>query len=331
MNMNKAGVVIATAFFLLLGEGAFALGQQEPTIGDFPDTELGFAYIPQQDFEVSGSIDIAHFSTQEADYFIVVDYGQNAGSCGGGSFARCVANPNDPNDTVRYELRNEGGNVIRDLADAGDSSQVISGTAPAGSGVLNYAAFSAVLSIFIEAGQLQDSNPAYEDTLSMRFYYGNIEDSSSYDPANPDATATLTVLGNVPPFVEVALVEEGEGYPRFGRTTQRTMDFGVMSPGDSQQYDLLVQTNALLAIDLASTNGGVMAYQGTSAPPGLPTEVDYELSVDGQIVDLSGGTASLGTGLSGFRWPFVVTILPYDVPVAGNYQDVIDITVSAVQ
>ena len=307
----------------------FAGGQ--PEIITFPDTELGFAYIPQQEFEIEGSIEMAQLSSVDAEYFIVADYGQNQGSCGGGAYGRCVVNPSDSNDLIQYELRNSDGSVIRDLADVTDSSQVITGIAPAGSGFLGFATFAATLSIYVPAGQLTDSNPAYEDNMTMRFYYGSIDDPNSYDPAQPDATATLTVLGNVTPFIEVVLVDPGAPFPFFGGTTQRTMDFGVLQAGDTRQYDLLVETNALFSMDIASQNSGVLTYQGSNPVGGLPTEVDYELYVDGQTVNLDTGSATFGSGLSGLRWPFLVEILDYGVPVAGQYQDIIDITVTTDQ
>lgn len=309
----------------------FGGGAQEPTVSLFPDSEVSFAYIPGQDFEVAGALQITQRSIDDQEYFIVADYGENTANCGGGAFDRCVSNPNNPTDVVQYELRNELGNVVRDLPDAGSSSQVISGTAPGNPGGLNFSTFTVPVSVFVQAGQLLDPNPAYEDNVSLRFYYGTIEDPGSYDPANPDGTATLTVLGNVAPFVELALVEPGGSLPFFGGTTSRTMDFGILEEGETQAYDLLVETNALFTITIESANGGVLTYQGTGPTGGLPQEVDYELFVNGQVADLSGGPTAFGSGLSGLRWPFVVEILEYDVPVAGDYQDVIDITVSTDQ
>jgi hypothetical protein len=85
---------------------------------------------------------------------------------------------------------------------------------------------------------------------------------------------------------------------------------------------------------LVEPGGSLPFFGGTTSRTmdfGILEEVDYELYVNGQVADLSGGPTVFGSGLSGLRWPFVVEILEYDVPVAGDYQDVIDITVSTDQ
>lgn len=321
--------LIVALLTLALSPLLYAGGAQEPSVFLFLDSEISFAYIPGQEFEIGGAIQVTQRSESDQQYFIVADYGVN--SCSGGAFDRCVANPTDPNDTVIYELRNELDNPVRDLPDAGSSSQVLSGVAPGNPGGFNFSTFTVPISVFVEAGQLLDPNPAYEDTLTLSFYYGSIDDPGSFDPASPEATATLTVLGNVTPFVELALVEPGGPLPFFGGNRNRTMDFGVLEAGETRSYDLLVETNALFTITLESANGGVLAYQGTGPTGGLPSEVDYELYVNGQVANLAGGPTLFGSGLSGLRWPLVVEILEYDVPVAGNYQDIIDITVSTDQ
>ena len=307
-------------------------------IQKFDDATLGFAYIPGQDIEIDGSIDFTLKAATDQDFFLVIDYGSNAGTCGGTSDARCAVNPNNPADAVRYYLWNSDDMVVWNLADAeaaGDSTHVISGTVPGNPTGNNFANFSAPISIFIENGQLTDPNPDYSDTLQMDLYFGSIEDPTSYTSGNPEGSATLTVSGNVDPFVEVALVETGGSYPTgFAgdtRSTAETMDFGVLQPTDTRAYDLLARSNALFTISASSQNGGVLTYQGTAAANGLPTEVGYTFTIDGQSLDLTNSPATLGSGLFGLRWPMVVTISEYGVPVAGDYQDIIDITVTADQ
>ncbi len=310
------------------------LGAQPATgIDEFEDTDIGFAYIPDRDFEITGGIDIVQTGAEDRSFFIVIDGGNSSDVDN-----RAAVNPEDESDTVEYELHNpQTGEIIRDLdGDTPSSSEVLSGELPgAESGPWRTYATVDVL-LHIEEGQLEDPDPDYSDTLTMRLYYGHVDDPDSYDPEDPEATAELEVTGNVDPFVEVALVEPGESYPpgRPGprRETEREMSFGVLEPGDNRAYDLLVQANTLFTVTVESFNGGVLAYEGTNGEDSeLPTEVPYAFRVDGEEVDLSDGAIQFGTDLFGFRWPLEAEILDFGVPVAGDYRDTVTITVSADQ
>ncbi len=324
-------LTVALLLLIVLGTPLFAGGAQEPEAYFVIPPEVSFAYIPGQDFTVTGALQVTYRSPREEEFFVVADYGDNQANCPGGAFDRCVSNPLDPSDLVAYQLRNDQGGVVLDISDATASTQVFTGEVEPTSRFFDFRTVTVPINLFVAAGQLLDPNPAYEDNVSLRLYYGSIDDPDSYNAADPDAATTLTVLGNVPPFVELALVNPGGTLPLFGRPTNQTMDFGILEPGETQAYDLLVETNAPFTIAIESENGGVLAYEGTNFAVGLPEVVDYELWVNGQVADLGGGTTIFGSGLSGLRWPFVVEILDFDVPVAGSYRDILDITVSTDQ
>lgn len=303
------------------------------SINSFDDTELGFAYIPDQDFEITGSIDIVQRGDEDRDFFITISGGQS-----GDVDARAAINPNDPADSVEYELQNpSSAEVLRDFSDGTPSStEVLSGVLPGADSGPWRTTVSVDILLVVEEGQLENPDPQYEDDLDMNLYYGDIDDPTSYTQGNPEASATLQVRGNVDPFVELAVVDPGTGFPpgRFGDNpeTERNMDFGTLEPGDVQAYDLLVRSNTLFTIEVESRDGGVLTYQGGDATTTeLPTEVPYEFRIDGQQVGLGSGATVFGSGLSGFRWPLETQILDFGVPVAGEYEDIIELTVSADQ
>ncbi|TVQ26272.1 MAG: hypothetical protein EA383_05885 [Spirochaetaceae bacterium] len=306
--------------------------QPATSIRSFEDAELSFAYIPNRDFTITGRLDIEQSGGETRDFFIVIDGGQS-----GSVNDRAAINPVDPGDAVSYRLVVPStGMTVRDFSSGQPSaSEVLSGTIPGATSGPWRSYVSVDLRLEVDAGQLEDSEPEYADDLVMRLYYGRVNDPSSYNPNNPQATATLSIRGNVDPFVQVALVEAGASFPpgRPGpvRVTERTMDFGELTAGSQQRYDLLVDANALFTISVSSENSGVMRVVSGDDDPDVPTTVPYRLRLNGQSVDLSGGASVVGVSLSGFRWAIEAEILPFGVAAAGDYEDVVLITVSADQ
>ena len=328
-GLSASGVLFTVVLLVLTG--VWATGQPAPGISGFEDTEFGFAYIPDQTFEVVARIDIEQTGGEDRDFFIVIDGGQSQDVSN-----RAAVNPDDETDRVEYQLINpDNGEVVSDFsAGIPSPSQVLSGTIP-GATTGPWRRYKSVDVILrVEEGQLENPDPDYQDELEMRIYYGSVDDPDSYNETAPEESATLTVRGNVDPFVEVALVEPGAGFPpgRPGpvRETERDMDFGVLEEGATRSYDLLVNSNTLFSIAAESDHLGVLEYQGDDAEDGeLPTHVPYEFRIGGTPVDLSGGEALFGSGLIGFRWNLEVRIKEFGVPVAGEYRDRIEITVFA--
>ncbi len=306
--------------------------QPATSIRTFPDTQLSFAYIPNRAFTISGRIDIEQSGGETRDFFIVIDGGQS-----GSVSNRAAVDPANPSDVVSYHLLvPSSGQVVSDFSEGTPSSQqVLSGTIPGATSGPWRSYVSVDIRLEIDEGQLTNSEPLYADDLTMRLYYGRIQDPSSFDVNSPAATATLSIRGNVDPFVQVALVDSGASFPpgRPGpvRQTTRTFDFGELTAGLQRRADLLVDANTLFSISVSSQHDGELRLTSGEDDPDVPTSVPYRLRLNGQAVDLSAGSAIAGTMLSGFRWAIEAEILPFGVAAAGDYQDVVTITVAADQ
>ncbi len=334
--MKVIAIVLSLATAALAGQqpgGGQGGGGQQSTIRQFNDQDIGFAYIPDRTFELTAAIELEAQQRQEEDrpFFITFSLGENENNEG----KRQVRNPGDANDTVVYQLLSPvSGEELLDFDASSNlgSGQVLTGVIPGTSRQGNpNIALSLDIVLRIEEGQLENADPDYSDVVEMKLYYGEINDPSSYDVNDPDEEATLDVNGNVDPVVNLALVDPGAGFPGApGQVqTERDMDFGILEPGAVREYDLLVESNTLFGITVISDNNGVLQYQGTATDSDLPDTVPYRFTLAGNEVDLSGGETTAATDTSGFRWPLAVEILEFGVPLAGDYEDVITITVSA--
>ncbi len=325
--MTYRAIAAVSVFFAAASLGAQSRVQQ------FNDQEIGFAYIPDRTFELTSSLEVEAQQREEEDrpFFITFSAGQHESADGD----RRVENPADPNDKVIYQLLSgDSGEELRDFNASASlgPGEVIAGVIPGRTGGGNPnidLTFDIV--IRIEEGQLESADPDYADTVEMRLYYGEVDNPDSYDMNDPDFEAELEVAGNVDPVVDLALVDPGGSFPDApGQIrTERDMDFGVLEPGAIRLYDMLVRANTLVGIHVQSDNNGVLQYQGTESASDLPDTVPYRFTLAGSEVNLSDGETQAETDTSGFRWPLVVEILEFGVPLAGDYEDVITITVTA--
>ncbi len=164
----------------------------------------------------------------------------------------------------------------------------------------------------------------YEDDLVFSLYLGSV----GHSPELKDER-TVRLQSQVASSVELSLVDSGAGFD--GADTSQLLDFGLMSTGASLGFDLRVRTNDGYAVSMQSENSQVMAH----VLPSQTTTVAYSITVDGSSADLSSGSpveVASGTGSTdaeGDLLPILVTLGEVADQTAGNYQDLITITVTA--
>jgi hypothetical protein len=159
----------------------------------------------------------------------------------------------------------------------------------------------------------------------MSLYNGTVASKSFFDFQDSGST---TVSVSVPSFVELYLLDPGAP-PEAGQAAY-SLDFGALSPGQTQSVELLVRSNESFSVSVQSANEGSLALQ-----EGGGGVIPYQLSVGGSPVDIGGGAAvpvlsSAGpTDLAGRRYPIGVEIGNFGFVPNGVYQDNVTFVITA--
>lgn len=143
------------------------------------------------------------------------------------------------------------------------------------------------------------------------------------------ADKNFQVSLNLPAEIDVSLVNSGGAFDP--SKTNHTMDFNIITLGDSRQVDLKVKSNAGYTLSLSSQNGGSLKHL-TSAN----FSIGYLLKVNGVGQSFSGAGIPLviGTGVgitptAGVNFTLNIEIGDPSNKLAGTYQDVITVTATS--
>jgi spore coat protein U-like protein len=212
--------------------------------------------------------------------------------------------------------------VLKDLTAQPTSSEVLSGSFDINDNTAMDLSFVVILDMdqFPLAG-------TYLDEVAIELYGGSPENPDSPTPLD---TTTMSLSATMDPVMEMSLVPEGGTFNP--SINDLTLDFGILSVGDSRAADLLVRSNSTYSVLLRSANGGKMPIQ---SDPADTSEVPYLLSVNGNSLDLSGGTdqtavPSAGPSTeNGARYTLEVEILDFGMATEGLYSDILTITLMA--
>ena len=148
---------------------------------------------------------------------------------------------------------------------------------------------------------------------------------------SPVASVPVIHQTGVPAAIEVSFA----GSPFTGTPGPQTMAFGNLSVGQVQTLAMLVRGNNGFDVRLSTPTARMPV--GSAAmkfdPPAAAdaSEVPYTLSVSGTPADLTGGVPVVSTteltSLLGASLPIQVTIGNFGLATAGNYKDVVNITI----
>jgi spore coat protein U-like protein len=221
--------------------------------------------------------------------------------------------------TIDYNLYDSAAqsNIVQDYASGGTLiSGQFSGGGQNESNTHTYYYVIPVEQIVGSATQPYEDTVTFEVWMDLGGSYG-LEDS-----------ATRKHRASVSTAVELSLVDTGGAF-NVGDSTQ-LLDFGTLTQGENQAFDLRVRGNANFDVALQSANSGVMAH--TTASSNVP----YTLEVDSGAVDLSSGnpvTVASFTGgtttIDGQVYEIRVTIGSLSGTGSGTHEDNITVTVSA--
>lgn len=169
-------------------------------------------------------------------------------------------------------------------------------------------------------------NGTYTDTFTVYAYEGT-------DPLLPNPIAitssTITTTVTVPSIIKLNLTSPGSVLE--SGSSNKSIDFGIIAPGLSGQFNVRLYTNAGFNITFSSENNGRMVPPDSPSSPGIP----YMFYANENLLDLSnsantpvlGLTGTGQTTLEGISYPIRVRIGNYTNLIrSGKVKDVVTIT-----
>lgn len=211
--------------------------------------------------------------------------------------------------TLNYVIKSDGGVLL--VNDLGSPAGVLNLEGGVGKeGVLR-------ARIEVPAGQVSGAG-AYSDFLTLRLY-----DLATSQALGADKTTTL--LGVVPARAQMNLAG---GDAAFGNFTLDQLNFGELAEGATRTAAVQVRSTAPVTVTVLSQHGGALRHKvlGPSTP-----SVPYTLTLAGVAANFASGALSIDRTppltLSGASYPLQVTIGSVAGRVAGDYQDILTISV----
>lgn len=142
------------------------------------------------------------------------------------------------------------------------------------------------------------------------------------------ATKNFQVSLNIPAEIDISLVSSGGTFDP--SKTSFTMDFNVITVGDTRQVDLKVKSNAGYSLSLSSQNGGQLKHLANNFT------IPYQMKVNGMPRQFTtpGSPLVIGTGIgitpsNGVNYVLSMEIGSPANKLAGPYEDVITVTATS--
>lgn len=164
----------------------------------------------------------------------------------------------------------------------------------------------------------------YFDTVRVNLYAHKLESDRLQNYV--DFPIQIVVGQNI----GLSLLDVGRPFDE--NDTTHTMNFGQLTSGESGRMDIRVRANIGHRLYLSSQNNGALKHSSQNS------NVTYELSVSGRKIPLSSsstspalaGESQLPTSEAGDLYPVEVKIGDVSLRPAGDYRDVITVSVEAI-
>lgn len=160
----------------------------------------------------------------------------------------------------------------------------------------------------------------YQDSVTVSLYSGVPGDHRFLQSAN------LQLSALVHQTADVVIVDTGQAFD--SRGLARALEFGQLQRGKNLGVDLRVRSNTRYSLVFESLQGGLLRH----VDPTMEATVPYELRVRGRPLNLPPRapilipTETPAFSQQGERYDLSVTVFPSEDAAAGNYRDVISIT-----
>lgn len=219
--------------------------------------------------------------------------------------------------TVPYQVLSTSSASITQIAASPPSSMPSSGVNAATLTVAAGTTVTANATISVAQGQIVGPG-AYSDQLTLGVYGTNSSGNYPYVLQTP---LNVSITVNSQMTISVA-----------GGGQSTTLDFGTLTPGAYRSVNLLAWSNQAFHVDLTSDNNGVMKRIDGNGQTLGSGQVPYTVTVNNaQTTDLSQkrsvSISNTATPFGGSTIPFQATIGPFNIQPAGNYRDVITISI----
>ena len=231
-------------------------------------------------------------------------------------------------NTLAYQLYRESSltNILKEIPDLTSPNDAITGSF--GTGANQSQSLTYFLQIPYNLATTPRLKPAgmYADNFMVSIYNGNVGDSLS----SPDATAGISLSTAVPRNVQLSLVCTGAGFDP--NSTTQALDFGNLTENALRTFDIRILTNAGFSVTFTSQNQGVLKHTSSD----VKTTIPYKVAVNSTLQNLTNGPVVVANGggqttTSGAVNPVSITIGSVADKVAGNYSDVITVTVATTE
>lgn len=276
---------------------------------NYPSYNLNANTNPILDFKVSRVNDVLG-----CNYFVgfskgrAVDYNRNL----------YLINSKIP---IQLYKNNPSNNILKDTPDVQNENDCISGIFNKKDKILeNTQGYKTILSLpsnIMLAG-------TYTETFAVNLYQGTL--AGGYSKKD---TKTITYTYNYPTKIDLSLVNSGAPFDL--TATYQTLNFGILTTGQTQSFDIVVLSNSGYNLYFSSTNNGNLKHVNYNS------NVIYSMYVNNGQVNLTTSSSNpvpvaSGVGLTaneGVRIPIRVTMGEVKNQLAGQYADVIFITISS--
>lgn len=162
---------------------------------------------------------------------------------------------------------------------------------------------------------------SYESTFTLRLYSGNLTGRYTLED-----TDTFRLSHRLEKRIDLSLVSPGS--PFDAGATAKTLDFGELTTGKEQSFDLVLKFNAGYKIRISSQNGGYLRSRASKAGIGYSlflNNVGVAMAGSSDVILAGSGTSPAG----GQRFGGRVRIGKVENAQAGTYADAVTFTVSA--
>ncbi|MGE5538397.1 MAG: spore coat protein U domain-containing protein [Gemmatimonas sp.] len=220
----------------------------------------------------------------------------------------------DDYDTLSYQIYRDNtlGTILRDTPEAA-SSEVLSGV------ISNKQ--TVAMQFYLSIPPLQIATPGeYEDTIEIRLYEGTVAQPILND------TKTISFKAKVPTVSELSFT--GGSFDLASRST--TLRFDPARTGATGAVSLWARSNTRYILFAESQNGGQLENLDAAETD----VIRYTMQVDGYTIPLFRGVPfpvgvrTNPTTASGWQHSFNFTLGTVDTQSAGEYRDVVTITLS---
>lgn len=204
--------------------------------------------------------------------------------------------------------------VLKDLPGA-TAQEVIVGSAPAGTNTQQLEFTMSIPPLQVLAAGV------YEADVDLSVYEGALGAATLRDQRR------IRILARIQPTVQFTFAA-GTVFDPNQRSAR--VDFGTMQAGTARDLSLGARANTYYRISLSSENRGTMRH----VDPTDNSVVPYSLTVDGRVIELNRPSPTAvddapPTDATGRRHGFLFTIGDLGAASAGDYQDVITVTMTA--